>query len=247
MTDIFTSAKSVLRRAKYHITNLESEINVSMPDKPYAYGVNVESDGITHTHKAIFSEDFSYDIGCVMFDAINNLRACLDQMTYAIAVRHEGEDVSYALFPFAKSAEFWPNKINGVNYIPDKIRALFNAFEPYKGGNNTLWAVNYMANIKKHAVLIRAGFGRTVVWESRAGTDAILHAASSDQNEVILGTSRGPDFEAKREFTYSIVVRDAEEIINGQAPIPLLNALSSEVERVLMATEAECRRIGLIA
>ena len=246
MTGLFTSAKSVFCRASQHITSLKTEINTFTPGKPYTYTVDVDADGITHKFK--FSESFSDDISCIMFDAINNLRASLDHMTYAIAVNHCGRDDIQALFPFAKDAAHWPAKINGLKDVPSEICAVFKRFKPYKGGNDILWAINYMANIKKHAVLIPVGFGRAALWESDPGCDTTIHGVwNSKTNEIVLRTTRDANFEAKRNFTYSIVIHDAEEIIDGESPVMLLDAMSGEVNRVLMATEAECRRIGFIA
>jgi len=243
--DLFTSAKSVFRRANHHITNLKSEINVSTPDKPYSYTVDVESDGTTQKHKFKFSESFSDDIACIMFDAINNLRSCLDQMTHAIARKHRGPSKNFAYFPICRDRVHWANRIKGMkNDLPAEIASLFEYFQPYKGGNDALWAVNYMANIKKHDVLIPVDFGRAVLWESSPGNDTIIHKVW-DKNEIEF-TTPGTDFGRNREFSFSIVVRDAEEVVNDKSPVTLLDAMSREVERVLVGTEAECRRIGLI-
>jgi hypothetical protein len=165
MSDTFASAKSVLRRADHHITDLKSVIRGFTPE-PYSY--RVDHDPVTgqYIHKAVFSQDFSDDVSCIMFDAVNNLRASLDQMTYAIAGKHKPgrKPDNFAPFPFAKDSAHWPNRIHGLkNDVPPEILAIFESFKPYKGGNDTLWALNEIANIKKHAILIPAGFGGTMI------------------------------------------------------------------------------------
>ena len=66
-----------------------------------------------------------------------------------------------------------------------------------------------------------------------------------EKNEIVFATP-GPDFGTSREFSFSIVIRDSEEFVDCKSPVTLLDAMSDEVERVLVGTEAECRRIGLI-
>jgi hypothetical protein len=250
MTDIFASAKSVLRRANHHITNLEFAVKVITPDQPYSYVLDQDAKTGEYFHKLIRSQDFSGNISCIMFDAVNNLRACLDQMTFAIAVKHRGGD-KFAPFPFSSDADHWPNKINGLKHdLPAQIRMLFERFKPYKGGNNTLWALNYLANVKKHALLVPAGYLGISV-RIPAGTDVppvdVTPSPSGDKDEIIIYRSFEPvNRHPNIEVTYRIVIDHPEGVIQGQPPVPLLNAMSGEVERVMIDTEAECRRIALI-
>jgi hypothetical protein len=171
MADMFTSAKSVLRRANHHITDLESAVKVFAPDQPNAHVLEQDAKTGEYFHKLIRSEDFSDNISCIMFDAIGNLRACLDQMTYAIAVKHRGREKKFSSFPFASDETEWPNAIKRLkDNVPAEIIAAFERFKPYKGGNNTLWALNQLANFKKHALLVPAGYLGVLV-RTPAGTD----------------------------------------------------------------------------
>lgn len=251
MADIFKSAKSVLRRADHHIMDLKSAIQTFTPDKPYTYRVDYDSQAGKYIHKAIFSEEFSDDISCIFFDAINNLRASLDQMTYIIAmrVRPARNPDDFAPFPFAKDAKHWPDKIKGLkNDIPSEICAIFEGFKPYKGGNDTLWSLNYIANVKKHAILIPSGFGGVMVsvpkHESPEFTNR--HPFSADSNEIEMFRSRNEHIGTEVEFSYTVVIRHPEKIIDFQSPITLLDAMRGEVERIIIATEAKCGEIGLI-
>lgn len=241
---MFTSAKSVLRRADHHIANLETEIHTLTPTKPYTYLVEDNGNG-TDTHIYSFDKTFSDDMACIVFDAVNNLRTCLDQMTNAIAIRHRGPSKQWAYFPFSTCAE-WKNRVNGLkNDIPAKLLALFESFDAYKGGNDTLWAINYMANIQKHAVLIPIGFGRAVIWESQPGSNTILHGAWMSEKYEIKYTAPSANRGSNLNFTYAIVISDEEEVIDGQAPVALLDLMRIEVMRIMCEAETECSRIGL--
>jgi len=248
MADLFRSSKSVLRRANHHITNLKSEIGTFAADKPYTYIIERDSKTGRDAHIARFNAALSDDLSCIMFDAVNNLRSCLDQMTWAIQVKHSGSK-NAAHFPFASDAAHWPNKINGLKNLPREIVTLFEAFKAYKGGDDTLFALNYIANTKKHALLIPHTFGEATLrlpGEPFYGTRVLRSTSfNADKNEIVLFLTE-PQHQAQAEFTYSIVISDPEEVVQGKDPIALLNAMRSVVQRIVLGTEAECRRIGLI-
>ena len=170
-----------------------------------------------------------------MFDAVNNLRACLDQMTYAIAWKHR-DGGGFAPFPFCADTNHWPNKIKGLkNRLPPEILALFETFKPYKGGNDALWAVNELANVKKHAIM-----------DSINPRPSYIFGAHSEKNEFeIFRSIEPPERHPNIEISYRIVIDHPEEVFQAQDPITLLDAMRSEVERVLNVTESECRTIGL--
>jgi hypothetical protein len=251
MGDLFASAKSVLRRANHHITDLDSAIRVGTPDKQPAYIIEQDTETGDYLHKLRFGKTFSDDVSCIMFDAINNLRASLDQMTFAIAVKCRGRaEADPAYFPIVTNHIHLPNRLKGLKNIPLEIRAIFEEFKPYKGGNNALWALNYLAGVKKHALLVPVGFGGTTVRIPAGGIVppfAITPMDTASKNEIIIFRSAEPSQRRRNiEITYNVIIDHPEKIIQGQPPVSLLNAIRSEVERVLVATEAECCRIGLI-
>jgi len=249
MSDMFASAKSVLRRADYHITDLQTTVQGFAPNKPYIYRADRDSKTGKYLHKIVFSESFSDDISCIMFDAINNLRAALDQMTFAVAGRFRGGD-DFAQFPFAKDADHWPAKIKGLkDDIPPEIIAVFERFKPYKGGNDTLWALNYIANIKKHAILIPAGFGGSMLsLPTRLTSDPSFEWTErdpfGDNHEIEFFLSDQPDLSTDIQFSFTVVIRHSEEIIEGKEPVSFLNTIRTEVALIFASVEAVCKRLG---
>lgn len=246
MSDIFASAKSVLRRANHHIADLETAIKTTAPRQPYAYSTELDSQTGHYLHVLTFSESFSDDTSCILFDAINNLRASLDQMTFAVAHRHRGGN-KIAYFPFAKDLVHWPNKINGLkNDLPPQVRTLFETFKPYKGGCNTLWALNELANTKKHAILSPVSFGQAKITYHEPNMPPITWAPPAIGSEAKIIFYRSidpPNRHPNIEIAYGIVIEHPEPILQSQPPIALLNAMSGIVQNILMATEAECRII----
>lgn len=277
MRDPFASAKSVLRRADKHIADLETALQCFTADKPYVYVIEKHEDGVRDVHKLRFSADFSDDIACIMFDAVGNLRAALDQIAYAVATANGSTTLQFAYFPFASDAAHLINRVKGLKDIPPAVRSLFESFKPYKGGDDTLWSLNYISNIKKHALLVPVSFGQAVISTAKSGIPGLRRSKSaagqrgiaiegqevgwsvrgdvSNENPswnpatneiILLVTGPGPKPDVETDFTYTIVIRHKEKIIDGQHPTRLLNAMRGRVERVLAATEAACRRIGLL-
>jgi len=180
-----------------------------------------------------------------------------DQLAFAIGCKHRGLDnPRSAKFPFGPTKADMRNNLNGgCKDLPPEIRDLFVVFEPYKGGNNNLWAMNELCNAPKHKMIypIEIGRGRVGLGGSfSVGSGGLLVQSpvwDSEKNELIFarfpdGAIHGnPNFNVGFDLTFG----DVDEVIRDQKPIDALRAMVGEVERVLTATERECRRIGLIS
>src|SRR5208282_3983089 len=163
-------------------------------------------------------------------------------------------------FPFADDLPGLDNNIErrGVcKHLPPKIIALFRSFQPYKGGNPTLWALNKLCNTKKHCALMplqitnaRANFN------ARLPPDATVGLGFSPED---VGTFTGWD-SAKQEvtlatvptevkphirgnFTFSVAI-DGVDVLRAQLAITALGAMRDIVAAILWRTEAECIRLG---
>src|ERR1700730_12081805 len=73
---------------------------------------------------------------CVLFDAVNNLRAVLDQTGYSSAIASKRPSFKAVKFPFGPcEQDFLNNLAGGCKDLPPEIRALFKEFKAYKGEN----------------------------------------------------------------------------------------------------------------
>jgi hypothetical protein len=191
-----------------------------------------------------------------VFDAAANLRAVLDQTGYATAVLGGKNRPKNSLFPIADDEPGLKVLIGRKRSkdLPPEILDLFCGFKPYKGGNDAIWALNKLANSKKHVSLVPvqlgaawAGGKMTLRDPGEPRTARVALEWDRDKNELAM--VRGPlDLEIRLNATlaFSILFDPAHEVIGGQHPVAALRTMAREVERILMATEAECRRIGLI-
>jgi hypothetical protein len=246
----------MLGRAKRHLADLEAQINAFSRDKPWNMVVEKDADGITNVIKIKFTERLSEDLPHIVFDCANNLRSALDQAAFAIATKHVGHSMAKsAKFPFGLSeGDMLNNLAGGCKDLPTEISDLFQGFKPYKGGNNALWAMNELCNAPKHKMLYPVVIGDGGVGlggNFAVGASSLQIGPSrwdSEKNEIAF--ARFPDgaIQGNPNFNlaFTVTLDDVDEVIRGQNPIQVLRAMTGEVERILVATERECRRIGLI-
>jgi len=252
MGDDFASPKSMLRRAKKQIADLDTQIKAFTKDEPWSHVVEKDADGVTDLHKVKFSARLSGDLPHIVFEAANNLRAVLDQLGYVVAQIAGNSDPKSCKFPVGPTeVDMRNNSKGGCKDLPAEIRSLFEGFKPYKGGNNALWALNELANAPKHKTLypVALGGGGMFVRNLKAsGGFAIPNPRYDSANNEIVFLRTGPDTKVSYDVAvaFSVALDDIADVVKGQHPVAALNAMASEIERILMATEAECRRIGLL-
>lgn len=164
MVDHFESAKRTVRRAKHHIDDLERQIIAFTDNNSWTYVVDLDADGFHQLHKIRFSRSLPDDLPSILFDAVSNLRASLDQCGYACVIAAKSKSLKHIAFPFAKDEAHWPAKVAGCcKDLPSEIIALFRRCNAYKGGNDVLWALNELCNTKKHLSLVPLAAARAIL------------------------------------------------------------------------------------
>jgi hypothetical protein len=194
----------------------------------------------------------------VFFLTTNNLRAVLDQAGYASAVAAKSPSLKSVKFPFGPTLQHWQNNVTGgCKDLPPEIRAIFESQKSYKGGNDILWAVNEIANANKHLAL------KPLIISSPDAFFTLRSVGPGGMIEAVSPGGFGIGWDAKNrqltlcslpaaaktdinlDLTFSVAVDGIDVIANQQAR-SFLNSACNEIERILMATETECRRLGLL-
>jgi hypothetical protein len=261
MTDVFHSARLTFDRAQHHIREFKSILTDFVNSKPWTYFVDNDSDASQHIHKIKFIKQLPDELPCILFDIASNLRAVLDQAGYAATVATWRFDRAPrgTNFPFGDTAaEVEANiKRRKVCNLPAEIQTLFKAFKPYKTTDGTLWTLNKLCNTKKHCILVPLGILRAIAtFSARVPDDTqigryidqtgIVRGWDSEKREMTLvSVSPGLDPHISGNFSFDIAL----DGIDGLRDIPafdLVGAMSGIVQSVLLATEAECRRLNWI-
>jgi len=246
----FSSPRMRVARAKKHIGDLDRRIKRFFDAKPYARVTERDVDGLNDVHKVKLTKNFPAGVTSVAAEAIEGLRSALDHAAFATAVLNGVKHSKSAYFPISSSASELDNVIKGrCKDIPPDIVSLFRSFNPYKGGNDLIWALNTACNTSKHGIIVPVGMaaaGVHINYMTMSGSGAIpVPVWNSEKTEIVFATT-GLDtkFQCDLNISFFVAFGDVDGV-GGQPAIPLLHAMASEVNRIVLAVEAEAKRTGL--
>lgn len=249
MPDLFESPRKMIAWGKKRTKELGAAIDGFVKEEPWSYVVQPEPETGSYLHKIVFTDRVTEDLPNILFDAVNNLRPALDQIAFAIAVLSTGIDKpKHCAFPFAGTEADMANARGKCKDLPTEIIDVFVRFKPYERGNDALYTLNKLANTPKHMALVPMLVGGALIIGNRFKPPyQVVHKMwKRDSNEIEFFTT-DVDCRLETEFKLTVSFDDIHETVRGKHPVGVLDAMAGEVERVLMCTEAECRRIGLIA
>ncbi|WP_029587522.1 hypothetical protein [Bradyrhizobium sp. URHD0069] len=109
-------------------------------------------------------------------------------------------------------------------------------------------ALNTLCNTQKHATLIPFKTDDQVAYVTPGVMFGLRHRWNQQTYELEILDNGGADFsKGGGHFAFSVSFAHDEPVIGGSEPHGLLTGAAIQVERVLKATEIECRRLGLVA
>jgi len=257
MGDVFYSPRLTLVRARHHILNFATTVNEFVDSKPWTEFVDKDTDPSQDLYKVKFTHALPEMLPCVVFDAANNLRAVLDQAGYASALAAKSPSQKATKFPFGPTEEYFKKNLRDrCGDLPAEIRAIFEGSNAYKTGDNTLWALNEIANANKHCALKpliidspSAFFSGKTVGKGWTGQIVSPGGAgigwNAEKNEItLMAEPSGTNFRIDTNVTFNIAI-DGIDTLDNQQAVDVLKAMAHKVEGILSATEAECRRLGI--
>ena len=255
MPNPFDSPKRRLARAKQHFEHLIDGGKAFANLKPYRRVMEPNSDGTKDIYKVVLTHFVPDELSDFVTEIAEHLRAALDLAGYAAAVASGKVDPKSAYFPIANSAVELETAVIGrgrCKDLPPDILTLFRGFKPYDGGNLAIWLINRLCNTSKHKEFVSAeiqteGIDRGFVASTSGETQLpAMFRWDSAKNEMVIGIApAGAQFHYDLQFSLFIAFGPIEPI-EGQPVIPFFDTAIREVERIVLATEAECRRLGLI-
>jgi len=257
MSDAFAKPKSKLAWAKENLPpDLHQRIEGWLSLDPYAQVIEPDPQKPGwEIHKIKLVKPFPEAFGNLVGDVVGNLREVLDTAGYAIALALNNPDARNTAFPFASDVDHMASSIGRAKDLPKEIQSLFCGFQPYRGGDDLLWALNELCNGKKHKIITTMG---TLMWRSRAfaqgrGRPFSMpdpHRWDSTKDEMVvlsLGPIVVPDATWDYGFDFHPFVAIHEiAVVQGQPVLGVLYELCLKVESILKAIEAETRRLGIV-
>lgn len=259
MSDPFHASKRGIARAKHHFSDLERQVVAFLKDEddPYRGVTEIDPNTGDEVHKFKLTRPLPAEWPDVIFDIVSSLRSALDRAGYTVAVA-AGKSGKNAKFPFGDDVVQLENNIKrgGCKDLPDEILDLMRSFKPYKGGNDALWALNKLCNTNKHAfitTIITSGISYRSDGKldfTKAGGRRFMFASfpewDREKNEVELFRCP-PGTATEMKFRISGYIGFGEiESLEGKHIGATLDEFIRIVEGIVMAIEAEARRIGLV-
>ena len=237
--------------ARDHINDLEARIKAFFDRKPYTRVVDYDRDTGQDVHKIRLTARLPGKAAAVAKDAFSNLRDALDHTVYASAVAlRPGTTPAKTGFAFAPTAAGVHEKLNReLIDVPPAIRTLVEGLRPYKAGDQTLWGLNAIRNVKTHRILVPLGAASLVNSLSLTGcrvqgpSELGYNRWDASKNEVeYMRVGRGSEMHYQINASFDVLFGDVE-VFGGRQAIATLDEVADKVERILGAIEAETARI----
>lgn len=251
MTKPFDTARRKLSWAEKRLNELNSEIFEFGQRNPYKRVVEIDPNNPNHiVHKVVPTENIPESTIDLTAEVIGALRTALDSAVFDIAQATGVANPRYAAFPFAGTLDEMPDALGRCKDVPEPIKSLFCGFVPYRGGNESLWALNKLCNTDKHRILQPLGTGavRTGAYVKGKGFFSMPdpHVWDSTKNEmVLLEISKNSEFDYQFDVTLYIAFGQIEGL--ERAPVVSnLKVMGRSVHITVNAMEAECRRLRYI-
>jgi len=256
MSDPFASSRSKLAWAKENLfPDLQRRIEEFHNLEPYAKIIEPDTQAGWEVHKIKLIKPFPESFGNLVGDLVGNLRETLDTAGHSIATAVGKPNAKNTAFPFARDVTQMANSIGRSADLPKEIQSLFCGFQPYRGGDDLLWALNELCNGKKHKFItpmatvmwrghaFAKGFGRPITMPDPPKWDS----AKDEMVVIKLGPIVIPDATWDYDFDFFPFVAINEiPVVEGKPVLGILYQFCLKVESILMAIEAEARRLGIV-
>lgn len=244
----FATAYQRIGWAKEQSGDLKRQANAFFASQRYCRVAQIEPKAFHTTDKIRLSGPLPDAITRLTVQAAESLRSALDHAACAVvaAPRRKG-----TYFPFGDTKKDFDSTLRSkCKHVPNDIKALFGGFKPYKRGNPPLWALNKLCNTHKHRTIVQP----TIIIRAARLQEVPLAYSSSvirpvwnrRKNEIILSRVQGQGT-VHHDIEFSLGIAFGKVPFFGGKPVLAgLRVLTRIVERIVMATEAEARRSGVI-
>jgi hypothetical protein len=250
--DSFYSANVRIARAEKHLKDLEAQIDGFFGEKPYTRVVDPDPNGTHEIHKIRLTKPFPIGWRILATEIIEHLRASLDHATWATAyLKTANPDIGQTAFPFAGTlADLDDSMRRRSKNVPAEIQAILRTFQPYKGGNDYLFALNDMCNLSKHSLITFIAGALVDAEVKGSGWGAVEFfkdlTLDSTTNEIPCArVQRGLHFDHEIKIGVYPAIKYGKTATTYPAT-DFLSAMCAQAHIIILTIEKESRRIGLL-
>jgi hypothetical protein len=249
MGTAFATAYQRIRRAEEHCIELKQKSLHYFASQPSGRLGQPDPHKVYVIDKIKLAVPLPDSMRRLTIQAVENLRSALDHSARAVVVNAAHK--RRTSFPFGDTKrEFEAALRSKCNHVPGEIKVLFREFQPYKRGNAPLWALNKLCNAQERRGIVEPTINMKEANFDHIGLTHALAALrpvwSRRRNEIVFSRAPGKetvhhDLESSIDVGFGKV-----PVFGGQPVLAGLRYLTSIVKAIVMATEAEARRIGVV-
>jgi hypothetical protein len=255
-TNPFDSPRQVIDRARDHLREFHKRGKEYFDSEPYKQVLTTDPKTGQQRSELRIVRNLPPSIATVGKDCLTNLRDALDQAVVASAKAVGVKSLRSIYFPFCGSnADFQRELAAKCKNVPPEIVGLISKFQPYKGGDDTLWHLSKLSAVSKHqfvspVVAIRAlDINIGIPWPSDdgSGTWTLTNPDGSIKKGTMPDLLKQMVLGQQVEIVKDIVFGPNVEFWGNLPVIPILRVVGGKVVDIVNAIESECRRAGYIA
>lgn len=255
MPDPFASPRLLLTRAKKNFAKLKRSAKAFVKKEPYEMFCEANADNPDLvTYKVRMTKELPDVISEHTGHIVNGLRSSLDHALHVIA-RASGckKRQPDAHFPFSKDFDHFENNLKGrCKDVPQEIWPLLRSFQPYKGGEDFLFALNEVCNSNKHAIVVPIVNGSFAAGISAMGTGFITMPcdpkwdhAKNEMELITVSRTTTEKFEYKFNLVGDILFGEVG-LLTHHPILPNIVKFIWMVGIILDEIETESRRLGIV-
>lgn len=246
---------------KVHADELRRLVAAFFASTPYAVSWKRQPDTRRLVYFVSRVEATPDEITVVFGDVVQNLRTALDHLAYQLVDKDTAgkpPNVKTIYFPFGTDqADYDARKVNYLKGVSAATLARIDALKPYAGGVDGFRRLHSLNNVEKHRLLLTVGTSPSVnlvasaalrwkesdpeIYKAFAGMSAFFREAGDPSplqvGHQLLITQPDEEFNPAQNFRFALVVREADDGVDGIDLIPLVDELIAVVENALDQTK----------
>lgn len=249
-----------IKRAKDHAAELQRQMRSFLDTNPYKVGYKHDPKSRKLIYYVTSAAPIPDCLPLIAGDVIQNLMSALDHLAYQIVCRDTNDNPpnpNWIYFPIADDVQKYEAKKGGkIQGASVDSFAAIDTLKPYKGGNDSLWALYRLNNIEKHRLLLTVGsqaaginLGQLIAGSLSTTFPAEAVAAFESMNIFLNPADKGfplqPGFELyiggadenpnpKQQFRFNVAVNEPG-IAEGKPLLDLIGEFTTLVEDIVTA------------